>query len=447
MQDFLFDYQMNSTTWAYLSSLIILAVYFKFRRFWSVRNLDLVGLIALAPGLLLVKYGLEKMGLPGDEAAVGGALEQMGYIWLFAVGGFFLVRLLVDPLMVRRPMLEPNLTAGGLTFASAALLVFLLSNVITPPLTVSEVRGAQMIDRLFDGDASEEITSQDPGHPLFIAFSQFSSTPAARGPDDHTAKEAIQRGNKRLVVTRLTAIVAYLVLVTGMVLIGYRHFDNLQTGMAAAALYLLLPYTAIHTPRIDHVVPAAFMVWAVLMYRRPMAAGALLGAAGGLVYFPLYLLPLWCAFYWRRGLVRFAIGVSFVLLLMTASLLLTSDSLNAFVVEFRQMFGIRFPVRAESLGGFWQCHDAVFRLPVLAAFVALCASLAPWPAQKNLGTLLGCSAAAMLAAQFWKPHEGGLVMAWYLPLMILTIFRPNLEDRVALSAVPEARVRWQRARL
>jgi hypothetical protein len=28
-------------------------------------------------------------------------------------------------------------------------------------------------------------------------------------------------------------------------------------------------------------------------------------------------------------------------------------------------------------------------------------------------------------------------MAWYLPLLIMTIFRPNLEDRVALSTIGE----------
>ena len=35
--------------------------------------------------------------------------------------------------MVRRPLLEPNLSASGLTFACAAMLVFLMSNVIAPP--------------------------------------------------------------------------------------------------------------------------------------------------------------------------------------------------------------------------------------------------------------------------------------------------------------------------
>ena len=48
---------MNPTTWAYLASLLVIALYFKFNRIWSVRNWDLVGLILLAPALLMVQYG------------------------------------------------------------------------------------------------------------------------------------------------------------------------------------------------------------------------------------------------------------------------------------------------------------------------------------------------------------------------------------------------------
>jgi hypothetical protein len=98
------------------------------------------------------------------------------------------------------------------------------------------------------------------------------------------------------------------------------------------------------------------------------------------------------------------------------------------------MFGWRNPFHVAP-SGFWQYYVAEYRYPVLAAFVAVCGSMAIWPAQKNLGTLLSCSAAVMLATQFWHAHQGGLCMAWYLPLLILTIFRPNLEDRVAMSAV------------
>jgi len=97
------------------------------------------------------------------------------------------------------------------------------------------------------------------------------------------------------------------------------------------------------------------------------------------------------------------------------------------------MFGWIFPSDV-SLEGFWALpsSDGVFRLPVLAAFLAMMATLAIWPAPKNLGTLMSCTAAVLLGTQFWKAHNGGLFMAWWLPVLLLVVFRPNLENRVAL---------------
>ena len=45
----------------------------------------------------------------------------------------------------------------------------------------------------------------------------------------------------------------------------------------------------------------------------------------------------------------------------------------------------------------------------------------------------------MVAAQFWHAYGGGLFIAWFLPLLLLTIFRPNLEDRVALKVIDAGR--------
>jgi hypothetical protein len=81
--------------------------------------------------------------------------------------------------------------------------------------------------------------------------------------------------------------------------------------------------------------------------------------------------------------------------------------------------------------------ERVWRIPALTAFFILAASFALWPAQKNLGTLLSCSAAVMLGTHFWLAHGGGPYMGWYLPLVLLTVFRPNLEDRVALAVLGE----------
>ena len=68
MSEILFQYQkINPTTWVYLSSLLMIGLYFQFNRFWSVRNLDLVLLILLAPGLLMVnqaRQGKEPVSAP-----------------------------------------------------------------------------------------------------------------------------------------------------------------------------------------------------------------------------------------------------------------------------------------------------------------------------------------------------------------------------------------------
>src|SRR5213083_2619436 len=80
MSEILFQYEkINPATWVYLSSLLTIGLFFQFNRFWSVRNLDLVLLILLAPGLLLVNHareGAEKGMLSGGVAnsATGGQI-------------------------------------------------------------------------------------------------------------------------------------------------------------------------------------------------------------------------------------------------------------------------------------------------------------------------------------------------------------------------------------
>lgn len=416
MKGILFEYDMPPATWVYVSSLMILGIFFKFNRFLSVRNLDLAGLILFAPGFLLLSHGV----------------ERLGYIWLFSVGGVFLVRLLVDPVMVRRPLLEPNLSASGLTFTCGALLVFLTTNII---------QGREIYDPRAGRPDSGNVPVQGPGYPYYY---DLVNSPRVLGePSGALPADAARTARMRDATARITAMLAQLAAVLGMVFIGYRHFDNIHTGVAAASLYLLLPYSAFMVGHVDHVLPAALLVWAVAAYRRPVISGFLVGLAGGLTFYPLFLVPLWCSYYWQRGLFRFVATVITALLALVVSLAISASGPDVLVGYLQAMFGWPAFLRGAA-DGFWQHHEMVFRYPVLAAFLALCGGLALWPPQKNLGTLLSCSAAVMLGVQYWHLHQGGLYMGWYLPLLVLTIFRPNLEDRVALSAVIERRTPWRK---
>ena len=60
------------------------------------------------------------------------------------------------------------------------------------------------------------------------------------------------------------------------------------------------------------------------------------------------------------------------------------------------------------------------------AYLAFVLTTAFWPNPKNLGHLLALSAAALIGVQFWFADQGGVYVLWYLPLLLLLVFRPNL---------------------
>ncbi len=438
MREVLVQYEpVNPTTWAYLSSLLMIALYFKFNRILSVRNLDLLGLIALAPALLMVQYG---------RAHSNTGIEHAGYIWLFAVSGLFMLRLLLDPAMVRRPLLEPNLSVGGLTFLGVSLFAFLTANVIVGTPDAADVAGAaraaDLVVRQAPADELNSLRTHGPGFPLLFVLPQISTqsvlgekgkqeTPVATSETKPVASAFL--GD--VVTARVMAILSQLAIVIGVVIVGMRHFDNIRTGIAVAVIYLLLPYTAMWTGSVTHVLPAALLIWAIVFYRWPLIAGAFIGLASGTIYYPLLLLPLWISFYWQRGLMRFLIGlVASIAVVIIAAGFIAEDT-QKFLAYLQQMFGVALP-EATNLSGAWgKFWQPIYRYPIIAANVGLSLSMALWPAQKNLGTLISLTAAIMLGTQFWHAHSGGLALAWYLPLLLLTIFRPNLEDRVSLSVV------------
>jgi len=190
-----------------------------------------------------------------------------------------------------------------------------------------------------------------------------------------------------------------------------------------------------------HVLPAALILWAMVSFRRPWLAGVLVGLATSVSYYPIFLLPLWASFYWERGIGRFMIGVLISIGVCICGLLFTSTDMMHFWQQLQAMFGFWFPM-TNGLQGIWELGwNKWWRLPLLVAFMLFCISFVAWPTEKNIGTLVSYSAAIMLAVQFWHGFFGGLYMAWYLPMVLLTIFRPNLDGRVALAEVGEIKRR------
>lgn len=513
----LFQYEMLPTTWFYVSTLIILAVFFKFNRFWSVRNLDLIGLILLTPGMLLLAM----------------RDDQWGYIWFFAIGFLLCVRLIVDTIMVRRPLLEPNLTPGGLTFSCFFLVCFIIAaltlNRGNQVDTVQTVRLEQILttrslakqkglDPLTFRFSEQNLADLPPGFLPFHYFTDQMSLTLLPSPEirrqileastypitlplmsielpeptawHDTAREMVSDSTKDtgrasllptptllsereddvsstilrvpdktpdssqtedqspaltniaspslafLMLGMGSAMATHIMIVLAFLYIGHCHFGNIWTGVACATLYLLHPYTNQMVGRHDHLIPAALILWAVAMYRRPFFSGLWIGTAAALVFYPVFLVPLWMSFYWRRGWIRFLSGLGTVVLTFALLLLVSPASLGTYGSQLMHLFGKSSLWIFTRPDGFWSNGDwMMYRVPILAGFLVLCFGMILWPSRKHLATLLNCSALLMLSVQFWQLHEGGLFMAWYMPLLILTIFRPNLEDRIAQATV------------
>ena len=104
----------NATTWFYFSALLAVALFFKFSRLLSVRNLDIVMIFLSVPGVLLL-------------AEPAGANVRAGYIWLMGATAYFCVRCIIDLALVRRPALSANLNLAGLAWLAGTLYVSLVA--------------------------------------------------------------------------------------------------------------------------------------------------------------------------------------------------------------------------------------------------------------------------------------------------------------------------------
>ena len=422
-----YGYSVSDATWFYLSLLLIAAVFFRFNRVFSLRNLDLALLLSIAPGLLLVQNGY-----------------SYGYVWLFVVTGCLLLRLFSDSFWKRRPLLEQNLNSAGMAFLTASVFVLLVSKALTeapPQGTVETVRRADELRKRQDTTQGQPLADEDSAGPTapvlaapVVAISDLMVSGGSPRQEDRWEVEQI--------AARAMAVLAHFSVVLGLWFLGKRLFGDVNSGLAMATLYLLLPCTAIDVGKVNHVLPAALIVWAFVAYRSPLISGGLMGLACGTLLFPLFLLPLWAVFYGKQGASRFVVALGVVAAVLAASLLLTSADSHSFTN--RILGSINWSSLAPVLGGdsngFWSPSSEAYRIPVIVAFFVMLLTLTFLPREKNLEHLLGHSTAIVVATQLWFPQQGGAYVLWYLPLLLAVVFRPKLTSQtppVVVQAPPE----------
>jgi hypothetical protein len=395
---------LGPQTWLVLSFLGCVTLFFKFSRFWSVRNLDLLLLFVLVPGMLLI------VNNPRQH-------PWSAYLWLFFGSGLWLLRCGLDLGLSRRPLLEPNLNAPGLLCLSVGVLGLLLAETVSLPI--------------------EDGAARNPAEPS----GREDRPPPTPGADNATVKKVMKIAPipsswreqlPHVIVQRVLAGLAHVGLVLGLLAIGWKLFERPITGMAMATCYLLLPYTRMALVDSGQLLAAALIVGAVVWHARPAVAGALIGLAAGWIPACLGLIALWCGFYRRRGAGRFmVVSVSVVAGCALLGLWVAPLQEWARVLGARSIAAVGLLPQFEpsSTASFWVSIDSAFRLPVLIAYLALVIVLMLVPAEKSLGELIALSAALLVASQFWYLDKGGALVMLYLPLAIAMMFRPTLTSR------------------
>jgi len=443
----------NAATWFYFSLVLAVALFFKFSRLLSVRNFDLIILFLLMPGLMTVQAhrsavlpAARNPAIHASQLAAASGLASSptlladielyrgerkvntdhaqwlwyGYLWLMCGTGIFFFRCLIDLILVQRPALAPNLTFGGLAWLALALVASLSIVAFRQP------------DRTRD---------RRPETDRSVVTEGLSNPQAKSGPETSAMTYARKYVDPTLVMMRGIAIVGHLAVVLGLMLIGRLHFEDATAGMAAACLYLILPYTGMFVSQIDHVWPMAVIVWALVAYRVPVLAGILLGLATAPLYYPVLLFPIFLSFYWGRGAGRFTFFflLSLALVLGGVALQLAiSGELHASIRRALEQTAWQpwKPLPAD-IEGFWTGIHAAYRIPVFLAYAAFVIATAFWPMPKNLAHVLALSAAVLIGTQFWYADQGGTYVLWYVPLVLLLMFRGNLADRRPAIIVTE----------
>jgi hypothetical protein len=399
--------------------ILTISLFFQFARPFSLRNLDLLILFLLAPGFLLLQeaHAVIAAGNAVAEPEKTRLLDQgkrellFAYGWLLVGSACWFARTMVDLTLIRRPPLSPNLTTAGLACLGLALIVgqssVALRRVADQPNTGSVGQQPRPIEQV--QDQATAVVKQ-----AHIEAGPWGS------PED-----------VRFWVERTLAMCCHAAVVVGLLMIGLRHFQDRAAGIGMATLYLLVPYTAYHISQLHHVWPTAFLVWAVFCYRRPITAGWLLGLAAGTTLFPVLLLPLWVGFFSRRGAGRFALAflsAATVSVGITA-LILWWDGTAGFGLSAALNLPEWQPWKSPNGGeseSVWRGAHWAYRMPIFVLFVAFLCGITIWPKPKNLSHLIALSAAVLIGVQFWHGDRGGVYVLWYMPLLIMMVFRPNL---------------------
>jgi hypothetical protein len=241
---------------------------------------------------------------------------------------------------------------------------------------------------------------------------------------------------------RVVALLADLVLIGGMLVLG-RKLRDWHLGLLLAFGIACIPYAVTSLGWVSQLVPAALLIWALVMAVdradrgwKAAVSGALLAAGAVTYFYPAFAFPLWAG--WFRGRRRWAFIVTFALvgLLCLGTVLMGRwGEAGAAVQDFWYNTVVHQEGGTGTYGasefGFWGVWPALrfLKRPLLLGYLLFCAGLCWWcwrvekvhVDDRGFTLLLGLTGAVVVGTQLWKTHGGGTYHLWWIPFVAIWV--------------------------
>ncbi|MGB9624757.1 MAG: hypothetical protein ACPMAQ_07830 [Phycisphaerae bacterium] len=299
----------------WFGGLLWLLLALDYRRFWSLRTVDVLAIILLA-----VAFEFRHDARPVTPKAPDISYAFAAWTALFALCGYLFLRTLGQ--LLRRTAREAP--PPGIGAAAWVLLAFAVStNFCTLPVADVGERGKRAAlggqylretGNLPYGQTAFEAADGPLLYMLHAAFvkpaSDVRPTAGSRPPtsDPSTAVGSLPApgaASPNLAAARWISGIAHALLLLGIVILG-RQYHSATTGAMLAGLYGVLAPVAGEVAIAPMTIPGALVVWALIV-ASPKArtigavlSGILLAAAAGTMFYAGLLAPAWFGYFLRR---------------------------------------------------------------------------------------------------------------------------------------------------
>ncbi len=444
----------------WIGVLVTFLVFGDWARPWSRRNLSLAGLFILAPFLINV------MRWEGDRLA-------FAFTAIFLITGSYAAWGVILAHRWRPIEWRTTIPNKGLWALLAALLVMNLAVTFGRPPDDAGFYSNLGANRWAETGV---LPYGDPGlkgpdAPAYGAAATYGPLLyAAHVPFQwllrtHRNDPSLDPGDPAYVrppvaATQLTCFALYLLGLFALFMLVERR-SGLPLALGCVAVYAASPYlvglgsegpVVTGLRFISHIAPVTVILLALLSIEKPVVAGVLLAVAAGILFYPIFLFPLWLGYYvWRReGAAFFTTGyaltgaaIALVVLAFTPSL--GGEHPFSLLLEstFLHQEGTGLREYGSSSFGFWGTHPTLASIlhspllgstsltkPTFIGFALFSLGAFFLARGRTVPQLAGLIAALCAAVQIWKSHAGGTYVEWYLPFLLIALF--------AQSTRPEA---------